>query len=450
VLAAWPKRMALTGLLLIALAGAYRPVSAHEIPNDVVVQAYLVPHPEGIDLLLRVPMEAMRDVDFPVRGPGYLDLTNAPEYLRDAAQIWLANFVHLYADDRLLGDRVITHARVSLPSDRSFTTYENALAHVTGSSLAAATELFPDQALLDVRIRYPLAGANAAELSIDPDFGGLGLRTTTALHFLPAPGVERVFEFSGSPGLVPLDPRWHHAFLRFVRLGVDHILDGIDHLLFVLCLIIPYRRLRPLVVMVTSFTVAHSITLIAAAFGLSPAALWFPPLIEMLIAATIVLMAIENVVGARWERRWIIAFAFGLVHGFGFSFALSETLQFAGSHLLTSLLAFNLGVEIGQLLVIAIAIPLLNLLFRRAVAERLGVIVLSVLLAHSGWHWMTDRASVLAAYSFSWPALNASLLAGLMRWTMLLLVIGLTAWALYNAYARFIGRGGPAGEQDRS
>jgi len=115
--------------------------------------------------------------------------------------------------------------------------------------------------------------------------------------------------------------------------------------LFVMCLIIPFRRIRPLVVIVTSFTVAHSITLLASAFSLLPKALWFPPLIETLIAASIVYMAFENIVGSRWQRRWIIAFGFGLVHGFGFSFALRETLQFAGSHLLTSLLAFNLGVE---------------------------------------------------------------------------------------------------------
>ena len=105
--------------------------------------------------------------------------------------------------------------------------------------------------------------------------------------------------------------------------------------------------------MVTSFTVAHSVTLIASAYDWRPAALWFPPLVETLIAASIVYMALENIVGARRRRRWLITFAFGLVHGFGFSFALRETLQFAGSHLLTALLAFNLGVELGQLVVLA-------------------------------------------------------------------------------------------------
>src|SRR5206468_10741709 len=116
---------------------------------------------------------------------------------------------------------------------------------------------------------------------------------------------------------------------------------------------------------------------------------WFPPLIETLIAMSIVYMALENIVGGSTvHRRWMIAFGFGLVHGFGFSFALRETLQFAGDHLLASLLAFNIGVELGQLLVLLPFIPLLEALFRFAVAERMGTIIVSALVAHTGWHWM--------------------------------------------------------------
>ena len=127
-------------------------------------------------------------------------------------------------------------------------------------------------------------------------FQRLGLQTTTVVRFLHADGVERVFQFSADPGVVRLDPRWHHAFFRFVVYGFEHILDGIDHLLFVICLLIPFRKIRPLVVIITSFTVAHSITLISSAFGLVPNFLWFPPLIETLIAASIVYMAFENIV----------------------------------------------------------------------------------------------------------------------------------------------------------
>ena len=252
---------------------------------------------------------------------------------------------------------------MSLPSDRSFETYDRAVAHFDEPPLPESTDLAWQQAMLDVEIDYPIA-SDRSRFSIDPALARLGVRTNTVLRFVPPTGAERAFEYVGDPGLVRLDPRWYQAALAFVRLGFEHILDGIDHLLFVFCLVIPFRRIRPLVAIITSFTVAHSITLIASAAGLAPDALWFPPLIEVLIALSIVYMALENIVGPKLERRALIAFGFGLVHGFGFSFALRESLQFAGAHLATSLVAFNVGVELGQLFVLALAVPALVLLFR--------------------------------------------------------------------------------------
>jgi hypothetical protein len=205
-----------------------------------------------------------------------------------------------------------------------------------------------DQTYLDVLFQYPIQ-SDHSRFSIHPAVARLGVQVITTLRFLPAGGAERALEFPGDPGMIRLDPSWHQAAARFVELGFQHILDGTDHLLFLFCLAIPFRKLKALVPIVTSFTVAHSITLLASAYGLGPAALWFPPLIETLIATSILYMALENIVGsATVHRRWIIAFFFGLVHGFGFSFALKETLQFAGTHLVTSLLAFNVGVEPGS------------------------------------------------------------------------------------------------------
>jgi len=422
--------------IILAALTASRAV-AHEVPTDVVIQTILKPDPDGIEFLVRVPLEAMRDVNFPQSGPGYLVISQAQETLRDAAVIWIAREVDLFENSEHLDQWQIVAARLSLPSDRSFDSYEQARASFDNPPLPDDSELYRDQALLDVLIRYPIQSATS-DFSIEPDFARLGLRTTTVVRFLHPDGAQRIFEFSGDPGLVRLDPRWHHAFLRFVKTGIQHILDGIDHLLFVICLLIPFRRLRPLIAIVTSFTVAHSITLFASAFGLVPDALWFPPLIETLIAASIVYMAFENIVGSQWQRRWVIAFGFGLVHGFGFSFALSETLQFAGTHLLTSLLAFNLGVEIGQLVIIVAAVPLLNWLFRNAIPERMGTIIISAILAHSGWHWLSSRASDLAAYNFAWPAPDYALLAALMRWAMLLLIIGSAVWVLFFLYRRFL------------
>ena len=410
---------------------------AHDVPTDVVVQTILKPGTDGIDFLVRVPLNAMRDVNFPQSGPGYLVISEADATIRDAAVIWIAREVALFENGNHLDQWEIVAARLSLPSDRSFDSYERALASFDNPPLPDDTELYRNQALLDVLLHYPTQ-SETSDFSIEPDFARLGLRTTTVVRYLHPDGVQRIFEFSGDPGRVRLDPRWHHAFFRFVQTGIEHILDGIDHLLFVICLLIPFRRIRPLIAIVTSFTVAHSITLIASAFGLVPDALWFPPLIETLIAASIVYMAFENIVGSHWQRRWVIAFGFGLVHGFGFSFALSETLQFAGTHLLTSLLAFNLGVEIGQLVIIVLAVPLLNWLFRNAISERMGTIIFSAILAHSGWHWLSSRAADLTAYSFQWPVLDYAFLAALMRWAMLLLIIGSALWILFVLYRRLL------------
>ena len=294
--------------------------------------------------------------------------------------------------------------------------------------------------MLDVLFEYPIE-SDDSEFAIDPAFERLGMRTTTVLRFVPPESPERAYQFTGNPGVVSLDPSWFQAARRFVELGFFHILDGTDHLLFLLCLVIPIRSFRRLVPIVTSFTVAHSITLIASAFGLAPKALWFPPLIETLIALSIVYMAFENIVGPNLARRWLMAFAFGLVHGFGFSFVLRETLQFAGSHLLTSLVSFNVGVEIGQIFVLAIVVPVLAWGFRHVVAERMGTILLSALVAHGAWHWMSERWSQLRAYSFRWPAFDMLLVATLARWAMLLMILAGAVWLLFALFDGFGARG---------
>src|ERR1700733_15031413 len=391
---------------------------AHDIPNDVVVQSFLRPSGDRLDLLVRVPLQALRDISFPERPPGYLDLARVDAILPDAATLWLSDFIELYEGNQRLRKPRVVETRISLPSDRSFSSYEQELAHFRGPKLLLDTNIVWNQAMLDVWFEYPIR-SDRSRFSIHPGLARLGLRVTSVLRFLPPGGAVRAFEFIGDPGLIRLDPRWYQAALQFVKLGFQHILDGTDHLLFLLCLVIPFRRLRALVPIVTSFTVAHSITLIASAYNLAPGALWFPPLVEALIAASIVYMALENIVGtATVHRRWMIAFAFGLVHGFGFSFALRETLQFAGSHLLTSLLSFNVGVELGQLLVLALMIPVLDVLFRFVVAERMGTIILSAIVAHTAWHWMLERWDRLSQFRFQWPELTAAVMAIALRWMM--------------------------------
>ena len=437
-------------LFALVLAAASAP-RAHEIPNEVTIYTFLKPEGERLLFLVRAPMKALRDVDVPRRDGvyrGYIALEHADRALHDAATQWIADFVKLYEEGRQLPYPEVMAVRASLPSDRSFESYDRALAHITGPPLAVETNLIWEEGLLDVAFTFPVQ-SDRSRFAISPGLTRLGERVNVVLRFLPLGGAERAFDVHGDPGIVELDPRWHQAAFRFTKDGFFHILDGIDHLLFLLALVIPFRRLRSLIIVVTAFTLAHSVTLIASAYDLAPDALWFPPLVETLIAVSIVYMTFENIIGAvgradagaatsptlaaadrDLNRRWAVAFGFGLIHGFGFSFALRESLQFAGSHLLTSLLAFNVGVELGQLLVLVVLVPALTLLFRYVVAERIGTILLSALVAHTGWHWATERGEQLL--QFPWPAVNTALLLTTVRMLMVMVAASALAWLVFG------------------
>lgn len=355
---------------------------------------------ERFQVLVRVPLRSMRDVEVPEFGPGYLDIEALSPQLADIATQWITPFVIVSEDGVPLPVSPPAGTQISLPSDDSFSAFSTALARVREPLPANDDRLVWDQVLFDVLLEYPIRSDQSA-FALRSRLNHLGATVVTSLQFTTGGGAVRAYQFSDDPGTLPLDPSWWQAVWRFVQLGFLHILDGTDHLLFLFCLVIPLRELRPLVWIVTAFTIAHSITLVASAFGLAPDTLWFPPLVETLIAISILYMALENIIGTT-RRRWAFAFGFGLVHGFGFSFALRETLQFAGSHMLTSLFAFNAGVELGQLFVLALLVPALVALFRLGFPERAGAIILSALAAHAAWHWTEERGAVLSAFDWEW------------------------------------------------
>lgn len=420
-------------LILLAVAAAVLLLTgpglrAHEVLDEVTVLGFVRPEGRALTLLIRAPLKSMQDIDIPRLPNGFLDFSRVDQSLHDAATLWIGDFVEVYENGERLGPSKVVATRVSLPGDRSFESYDAALANLlTGPRLGQETQIYWEQGMLDVAFEFPIT-SDQSDFAIRPGFTRLGLRVNVALRFLQPGKPERVFDVHADTGIVHLDPRWHQAFYLFAKEGFFHILDGIDHLLFLLCLVIPFRRLRPLAIVVTAFTVAHSVTLIASAYGMAPDGLWFPALIETLIAVSIVYMAFENIVGANLQRRWIVTFGFGLVHGFGFSFLLRERLQFAGEHLVTSLLAFNVGVEIGQLLVLVIGIPVLAFTFRFVVAERIGTILMSALVAHTAWHWATERGGRLLGYR--WTAIGLSDVAAFMRLAMVIVAAAFLMWLI--------------------
>jgi len=430
-------------LSLVAAAASLmvlRPGVAHEIPNDVTVHTIIRPEDGRLRLLMRVPLEAMRDINFPLVGPGYLDIARADQALLDAANIWIVNDLVLYENDEAIRGLRVVAARASIPSDRSFQSYDTALEHVLGPPLPAGTGLVWQQALLDVLLEAPIRSAES-EFAITSRFARLGLSVNHLIRYVQPDGAIRSYATIGSTERLPLDPNTTQAAGRFFRQGFLHIPDGTDHILFLLCLVLPLRqRLGALVAAVTAFTVAHSITLGASALGLAPSFLSFPPLVEMLIALSILYLAIENAIGIQYGAAWAVAFAFGLIHGFGFSFALQNTLQFAGDHLLTSLFAFNLGVEAGQLAILAVLIPALYVLFRYVVNERIGTIVISVLVGHTAWHWMVERFAAWQAYDLRWSDLFNALFFGELSWLLVFVVLASgAAWGLRKWQPKITG-----------
>jgi len=423
------NRIGFTGCLFLALLLSPALLAAHDIPANTIMNAFVKIEPKQAHLVVRIPLDLLRGLSLPLEGDHY-DPALSGRATQQALPILADGFVLLENGARLTPSE--SSGRLSLPSNRSFQDYDAAVAFIAQAADSSATISY-NLGFFDAHFVYPIASPKSL-FKIQSLIGvDLGNMTKLTVRYMPLGENGRAIMIPGDSGPVALNPSWYHAASGFVALGIEHILTGIDHLLFLLCLLIPFQRLRGLIAVITAFTLAHSVTLFASALHLAPRGAWFPPFVEMAIACSIVYMALENIVGANLRRRWLITGIFGLVHGFGFSNALGESLQFAGSHLLVSLFSFNLGIEIGQLCVLAVMLPALAL-FRRLIPERMGVIILSALVAHTGWHWMTERWQVL--WQVEWPRLDAAALAGLARWAAALLL----AFGAAGLLANWVGR----------
>jgi hypothetical protein len=257
------------------------------------------------------------------------------------------------------------------------------------------------------RVRIGGAGANEARATIEIDFAcnaGHGRLTVSedwgaflgehyqALANIRTPSGERqvVFGEASRTASVDIDRPVATGWLDFVRLGIEHILTGYDHLLFLLALLAGARGFWSVVKIVTAFTLAHSVTLTLAVLGL----VRIPDrIIEPLIAATIIWVALENLLAAAPDRRrWMWSFGFGLVHGLGFATALGE-LDLKGAALVRGLVGFNAGVEIGQLIFVVVALPLLTLLSQGRGAV-LTPRIASLAAVAIGTYWFVERVFV--------------------------------------------------------
>jgi len=179
------------------------------------------------------------------------------------------------------------------------------------------------------------------------------------------------------------------SIFRFIVLGIEHILTGYDHLAFLLALLIAGGSLRHNAKIITSFTLAHSLTLALATFGLVNIP---PAIVEPLIAASIVFVGLENLFGRRLAARWVVTFSFGLVHGLGFASTLRELgIGGFGVRAAVPLLSFNIGVEMVQIAIAAVVLPVVWRLEQRPAFALKHVPALSLLITIAGVYWFLAR-----------------------------------------------------------
>jgi hydrogenase/urease accessory protein HupE len=365
----------LLGFLLCLFA---LPVSAHEI-RPAIVDVHL--HADGsYQVSLQVNMEALlagvspahSDTDQSPNAARYNDLRALPASELEAR---IRTFWPQYRDgvrlefDGVRGVPELAAVDISDPGD---------LARARLTTLRLTGGIPP--------------GAKTLRWTYAPQYGGSVLRLHRAGESEIAAGWVREGESSAAypiAGAVARATR-SEVFGQYLVLGFTHIVPkGLDHMLFVLGLFLLSTRMAPLLWQVTAFTLAHSITLALSVYGVIALS---PAIVEPLIAASIVAVAVENIVTARLHAwRVFVVFAFGLLHGLGFAGVLTE-IGLPREDFVTGLVAFNVGVEGGQLAVIALAFLAVGLWFRNKPWYRTRVVIpLSALIALTGLYWMVER-----------------------------------------------------------
>ncbi len=301
-------------------------------------------------------------------------------------------------DGRLSSDEIAALAKAASGGDRQTNPFDAGIVRATRVRVnGAACRSHFDSAepgegdAVDVHASFACDRAPGI-LSIDCDFidafaaGHRHLATVVTASseaaFVLVLAQKRITVDFGAP-----EPPSSATFGAMVWTGVTHIWTGYDHLAFLFGLVLLGGRPRTLIGVVSAFTVAHSITLGLAVLGVVSVR---PAIVEPAIALSIAYVGIENIFGADPTKRWRITFPFGLIHGFGFASALTA-LALPRASVPVALLAFNLGVELGQLAVLACVLPIVLWARRYPLFRVWGVRVLSFALSVAGFLWFIWR-----------------------------------------------------------
>ena len=409
------------GLLLCALMA---PASGHFLLNLNVRILHVEHLADGLRIYLRTPMPYLvADRVGPVGADGLPE--PAPYTTNRMEQGKLVHFVdpeQVRRDPAGLGAFAAQGLKITAGGKRLDASVEKLRLHPVGKQPDFATldearttftagpvipdiedPLYVGDAVVDIVLRYR-AGAPVYEYAVSStlDPGLPGQDDTANLILDYGPGGTQIFRARGllaEPVVISRSAL--SAVLTFIKEGVRHILEGLDHVLFVLCLVLGATRLRQLVSRVTGFTIGHSVTLTVGFFGFVPSGAWFVPAVETGIALSIIYAAVIAVRprsqhGTSELTMFAVTCSIGMLHGLGFSFVLHKILQITSPDIWQSLLAFNVGVEIGQLFIVVLGWPLFRLTERLSNrAWRFGRLTVASGCAAMAVFWTGERALLI-------------------------------------------------------
>ena len=359
-----------------------------DLPPEIVLQGYIKPEGGNLRQLVRIPLEFLQPFNLPKRGPGYLDLANMDEVLRVAATA-AGEQIQLREDGVLLVPTV-RQARVSLLSDRSFQSYDAALAHLRGPRLPVDTNLFWNQGFFDAELEYPIRSADGRFSIRTEVMPGLGLRVKLELGFLAEGKPPRHYVLSGGSGWVALDPSGYDAAWFFLRHGFAKALS-LERFVFLLCLLAPFMQWRGLLALVIVLSALQALTLSATALGAIASTRWLGEIGEVAAPAATLLLAIGNLGSPSVRRRWLLAGMVGSLSGFALGMGYAQARQFGGSHVVVAIVSFNVAVALAELAAVAVIWALMRLV-ARVLGARLGIVVMSAIVGHQAWHWALERS----------------------------------------------------------
>jgi hypothetical protein len=375
------QRLSFLPVAALFAAALVVPLRAHELPYDVV--AYVRVDPAAVHVLVRVPMSLLADARLPTRFGGYIDLPAADAPLAAVASE-IARNLDLMHNGRPLPMPAATLAVTRRP-DAAFDSYDAALARFSAPRLPADTPVDPGIASVDVRLEYPSVPADS-RLSIRVNGFRARTRAVRMLVHDVRSNAVRTFVMSGAPRRVDLEPGWQGVAPIFARLGLEQLALSTEHLLFLLCLAIPPRRVRNALLAFGAFAAGHALALLMSSLMPGPPDLSRTLTVHALVAGALIIVALQNITEPRFAWIRVAAVVFGVLDGLSFGFAYREGLPLAGSHTFTSLVSFAVPVLLASLWLLLIAQPVVGLLYRSKLPERWAILCLSAIPIHAGLH----------------------------------------------------------------